>query len=92
MPYDDDYSRFGFRDWWELEAILREYFATEDLTLGRIKAVIQTLGNLATGREIKELSIYEVEAAPVKQQNLSGLPVETVVGLLDAIEPIAHHG
>ena len=90
MPYDDDDSKFKhLRD---LEEILEAFLSLpENLTFGRLRAVLQALAALAAERRVEELTFVDVARA-LQEHRLSRLPVNVTLGLLEAVAPLAKEG
>jgi hypothetical protein len=85
MAYDDESSRFGFRDW---DDILAGYFAQADnITFGRLRTAVQVLGAMG-GMGAAALTLAEVEEA-LAEHGLGSLPISTVVGIVEVTAPIA---
>ncbi len=89
MPYDDGGSRLGLLDPEQLEAILRAYFSfPQNLTLGRLKAVIETVGGLSFRAAGRPVTLDEASDA-LKEYDLGSLPISAVKRLFDSVKSLA---
>jgi uncharacterized protein YhdP len=87
MAYDDDdgNGKFDFRDWYELEAVLRDYFSTpENISFARLRSAIDVLARVSAQGDVRKLTLLQVDEA-VRNGRMGDLPFSVVVGLLQAV-------
>ena len=94
MAYDDDESRFGpdWRDWFELEYMLRRYFSIQRrLTIGRTRGLVQSLAELTANKDVGDVTIYDLQ--PLLERNgLNELPLESAIRVMELVAPLAREG
>jgi hypothetical protein len=91
MAYDDDNGngKRG-RDWQDF-ASLFERFMGRELTVSQVIELTRSISAVAEGRSANELTVREV-AEVLRENKLSGVPVETVAALADVVAPLSGKG